>query len=394
VKPVVAAYTCPLWHPSAHFAEGFGAGWSEYTVMRGARPWFDAHHQPRTPLLGERDESSPETWELYNQVAAAHGVDVLVWDTYWYDGRPALHEALDDGFLRAANRDVLDFAVMWTNHPWSRGEPLAAAEGTLESDSVEECRRSLSFLVARYLHEPNYWHIDGKPVVVIWDSERLWRGLGAEQAAELLTDLRSLAQQLGHSGLHLHANCTAALARAGWRLEAIIGELGGLEALGFDSYGIYNPLVPLGFARPAEEELPEYDTLVAQASAELWPTLDTASRLPFFPGVSPGYDESPRTIPDVTPWWEGAPRARAANRTEQPDRRNWPGTGLIVVGETPEAFEVHVRDALTFLRERPETPPVVTIGCWNEFTEGQYLLPDTRFGYGMLQALARARSGV
>jgi hypothetical protein len=261
--------------------------------MRGARPWFAGHHQPRTPLLGERDESAAGTWELYNQLAAGHGVDVLIWDTYWYDGRPALHEALDDGFLQASNRGLLDFAVMWTNHPWSRSGLLPAGEGSLESDSIEDCRRSLSFLVTRYLHEPNYWRIDGKPVVVVWDTERLWRGLGAAHAEELLDDLRSLAVKLGHSGLHLHANCTAPLARAGWRLDAIGGELGRLEALGFDSYGIYNPLVPLGFARPVEEELPEYDTLVAQASEELWPALDAASPLPFFPGVSPGYDESP-----------------------------------------------------------------------------------------------------
>ena len=129
MKPVVAAYTCPLWHPSAHFAEGFGAGWSEYTVMRGARPWFGGHHQPRTPLLGERDESAAGTWELYNQLAAGHGVGVLIWDTYWYEGRPALHEALDDGFLQASNRGLLDFAVMWTNHPWSRSGLYRPARG-------------------------------------------------------------------------------------------------------------------------------------------------------------------------------------------------------------------------------------------------------------------------
>ena len=42
------------------------------------------------------------------------------------------------------------------------------------------------------------------------------------------------------------------------------------------------------------------------------------------------------------------------------------------------------------MRARPDRPPVLTIGCWNEWTEGQYLLPDTRHGHGMLKALARA----
>jgi hypothetical protein len=48
-------------------------------------------------------------------------------------------------------------------------------------------------------------------------------------------------------------------------------------------------------------------------------------------------------------------------------------------------------DALAFVGERPAAQRVVTVGCFNEWTEGQYLLPDTDFGHGMLQALARAR---
>ena len=32
----------------------------------------------------------------------------------------------------------------------------------------------------------------------------------------------------------------------------------------------------------------------------------------------------------------------------------------------------------------------MTIACWNEWSEGHSLLPDNRFGYGMLDALAEA----
>ena len=66
----------------------------------------------------------------------------------------------------------------------------------------------------------------------------------------------------------------------------------------------------------------------------------------------------------------------------------WPGT-VIVVNETPSAFEALVQAALAYLNQRPQIRPVLTIGCWNEWTEGHYLLPDTRLGYGMARALAR-----
>jgi Glycosyltransferase WbsX len=45
---------------------------------------------------------------------------------------------------------------------------------------------------------------------------------------------------------------------------------------------------------------------------------------------------------------------------------------------------------MTYLNQRPTLSPVLTIGYWNEWTEGHYLLPDTRHGYGMLRALERA----
>jgi hypothetical protein len=61
----------------------------------------------------------------------------------------------------------------------------------------------------------------------------------------------------------------------------------------------------------------------------------------------------------------------------------------VAVDETPAAFEELVRAAVAYLRGRPDVPPVLTIGCWNEWTEGHYLLPDTRLGYGMPRALAR-----
>jgi hypothetical protein len=72
-----------------------------------------------------------------------------------------------------------------------------------------------------------------------------------------------------------------------------------------------------------------------------------------------------------------------------PSRQKWPGTP-IVVNDTPAAFEALARAALGYLNQRPDIPPIVTIGCWNEWTEGHYLLPDTRYGFGMARALGRA----
>jgi hypothetical protein len=343
--------------------------------MRGGRPWFPEHHQPRQPLLGELDERRPETWDRYNALAAEHGIDVFIWDWYWYDGEPAMHEALEEGFLRARNRGIVKFALMWTNHPWLTLFPTVHVDGTRSfahardaPSRPEDVWRSLSYLIARYLHHPDYWQIDGKPVLVIWDSRRLVEAFGVEGTRRLLDDLRAFAAKLGHAGIHFHLDCTQPVADGG-------GGLGDIAALGFDSYGLYNPIVLAGLRRPKEDELPEYGVVAADVVRSLWTEVDALAELPCFPSVSPG--------------WDAAPRHNALPRTSAGDRGTWPGA-LVVVNETPGAFEALVRAAFAYLNARPETRPILTIGCWNEWTEGQYILPDTRLGYGMLEALAQA----
>jgi hypothetical protein len=321
-------------------------------------------------MLGELDEREPTTWERYNALAADHGIDVFIWDWYWYDNAPALHEALDDGFLRASNCRRLKFAVMWTNHPWPIWYPTVHSDGTHSRphacdppQSEHEVWQSLSYMIARYFHLPNYWQIDGRPVLVVWEAQRLRDQFGVEGTRALLYDLRAFARRLGHAGIQFHAS------------QGSRPAFEDLAAMGFDSYGDYNPIVIAGNERPAQEALPEYEVVAADVVRKLWPEADRRSPLPYLPCISPGWDSSPRSMEPP--------------RTTGEDRSTWPAS-TIVVNETPAAFEALARAGMAYLNAHPDVPQVLTIGCWNEWTEGHYLLPDTRLGYGMLKALARA----
>lgn len=367
----VACYTFPNFHRSALNDRIYGPGWTEYVLMRGARPWFPGHHQPRQPLLGQLDEREPSTWERYVDLAADHGVDVFIWDYYWYDGRPELHEALDEGFLGARNSDRLKFAVMWTNHDWAMVYPTMASNGISlhpvthgAPEAALEVRQSLSYLIARYFHLPNYWTIDGTPVLVVWDAGRLMRTLGAEGTRDLLEELREFARRLGHQGIHFHASHGSRDVYAA------------LDELGFDSYGQYNPIHVAARDRPSEEELPTYQAAARDVIDRVWVETAALSSLPFWPGVSPGWDNTPRFVEPPRP-------------AAKPDRKVWPAV-TVVVGETPTEFGRLVRASFAYLRDRPHVPRVLTVGSWNEWTEGHYLLPDTRFGLGMLKALGEA----
>ena len=366
----VAAYVFPNYHASALHNKIYAPGWTEYNLIRSARPWFEGHQQPRTPLLGELDESLPSTWEVYNKLCKQSGIDVLLWDWYWYDGKPCLHEALEEGFLEAKNTNDVKFACMWTNHPWYILYPTKQTNGQnayppsfdAPDFSYEEAFRSLSYIVTRYFNQSNYWKIDGKPVICIWDARRLEQRLGLAGVQRLFTELREFARKQGHAGIHFHITGFSSA---------------NMKATGYNTVGSYNPLDWIaGRFQPNEIELPDYGIAAADVAYKLWPEHHRDFDIPYVPAIGAGWDSTPRYVkPSVRP--------------SKGDRKAWPGC-TIFVNESPAAFKAFVQSSFAYLNQHPEVPRFVTIACFNEWSEGHYLLPDNRFGYGMLNALGEA----
>ncbi len=61
----------------------------------------------------------------------------------------------------------------------------------------------------------------------------------------------------------------------------------------------------------------------------------------------------------------------------------------IVTGVTAERFEQLLRDAAQAVRDDPKAPPAVLINAWNEWTEGQFLLPEEHYGTAHLEAVRK-----
>src|SRR5690606_24554411 len=114
----VACYYFPNYHPDPRNEAAHGPGWTEWELVRRAEPRFLGHRQPRTPAWGEEDESDPEVMAKKIDAAADHGIDVFLFDWYYYDDGPFLERGLEQGFFNAPNRDRLKFALMWANHNW------------------------------------------------------------------------------------------------------------------------------------------------------------------------------------------------------------------------------------------------------------------------------------
>lgn len=359
----IAAYVWPAYtgdepRTRIFWPEGMG----EWQTVKAADAKYPGHTWPRKPLWGYVNEADPYVMEMEIAAAADHGVNVFIYDWYWYDRRPFLENCLNDGFLKAKNKDRMKFYLMWANHDatnlWDR-RIAGKSSAVIWQGSVDfpEFQRLARRTITQYFCQPNYYCIDGKPVFMIYDVPNLVKGLGGVDAARQALDwFREEAVRCGLPGLHLQFTM--------WNEKTmnITGVDGGKDVcakefsskLGFDSATHYQFVHFTDTDRSYPEILPDVATE--------WKRLEREFDFPYFPHVSVGWDNNPRfrhPIPNV------------------------------MKDTTPQNIEKALRMAKAYADSHPEQPPLITVNSWNEWTETSYLQPDDVNGYGYLEAIRR-----
>ena len=206
-----------------------------------------------------------------------------------------------------------------------------------------------------YFKHPQYYKIDGKPVFMVYDLPNLINGLGGvEQTADALNWFRKQVRKAGFPDLELQF--------AMWSINL---NYSGLDAsksenpqddfirkLGFDSSTHYQ------FVHFADVNR-DYADIMKDVEAE-WARIDEAYSFKYYPHVSIGWDNSPRTVHSA-----------------------------VMKNNTPEAFAEALRKAKAHADKHPEQAPLITINSWNEWTETSYLQPCNIYGYGYLEAVKK-----
>ena len=106
-----------------------------------------------------------------------------------------------------------------------------------------------------------------------------------------------------------------------------------------------------------------------------WKQAEKTFVVPYYPNVTMGWDPSPR-----------------ANQADPFVNRGYPFMATIS-GNTPERFKAALEATKQRLLTRPANQRVLTINCWNEWTEGSYLEPDTLSKSKYLEAVRAVSSG-
>ena len=165
-KPIeVIAVYYPHWHVYPKGNEWFHPGWTEWEYVKDAPPRFPGHRQPLVPLCGYLDGANPADVAKEIGLAADAGIDVFLYDYYWYDGKVTQEEAIEKGFLGAENRARMKFAIMWCYHERDRAWRPKIDEKRERLMSLAHTKDEFLGLVrhctANYFPRPEYWRKDG-----------------------------------------------------------------------------------------------------------------------------------------------------------------------------------------------------------------------------------------
>ena len=365
----IAAYVWPAYtgddlRTRIFWNEGIGEWQSVKNAKENSihykQEWYESWKN-RKPLWGYVNEANPDVMEMQINCATKHGVNVFIYDWYWYDNRPFLENCLNDGLLKAGNNDKMKFYLMWANHDaphiWSTEhcDDIGWNEKIWDGFVGREVFDNLvSRWIDKYFSHPSYYKIDGKPVFMIYDIGNFIKGLGSVDAARSALDyFRASVKAAGFPDLHLQIVLYDISAQNYSGVDGVrVDVLALYDALHVDSASHYQWVA---FTEPRD-----YTEMIASAADEYEKVAN--SGITYFPHVSVGWDANPR---------------RKKYRAD------------VAFNDTPKNFERALRTAKEYVDTHDLPAPLITVNSWNEWTETSYLEPDLLNGYGYLEAIKR-----
>jgi hypothetical protein len=229
--------------------------------------------------------------------------------------------------------------------------------------SPETFDKICDHLIKDYFSHPSYWRIDGKPYLSFYDLTKLLANFGSVEATRAgLDNFRAKARAAGLPGLHLNAVVWGQPILPGEKVPADSAKL--VRDLGFDSVTSYVWIHHVQL--PAQQT--DYNQ-VRDGYFSYWDKAEKMFNVPFYPNVSMGWDPSPR-----------------CDQRDTLDASGYPFTNTIG-NNTPENFETALEMTKKRLLTAPNGPRILNINCWNEWTEGSYLEPDTVNGMRFLESV-------
>jgi len=336
------AFYLPQFHPIPENDKWWGEGFTEWTNVKRAVPQFIGHYQPHIPgQLGYYDLRSSEVQHRQVELAKLYGIGGFCFHFYWFGGKRLLEGPVKQ-YINNRSLD-LPFCLCWANENWSRRWDGLEKEILIAQDHSK--LDDLAFIehVSRYLRDPRYIRIQGKPLLIVY-------------RPSLLPSAKKTARRWRN-----------------WCRDNDIGEIYLAYTQSFESlhprkYGFDGAIEfpPNNSAPPVITDFVKLKDSDFTGIVYDWGVFLERSRnyqksdYPFFRGVCPGWDNTARRMNKATVFW----------------------------GSTPVKYGKWLENAVTDTIQNfaDSSERLVFVNAWNEWAEGAHLEPDKKYGYAYLQS--------
>lgn len=304
-------------------------------------PWAPIKAFPeREPVLGWYDEGTDDVMRQQLDWMQLYGVDFIVFDWYYVEGRKVVLEHALASYMRAPNRSKTKFSILWANHS---GMPK----------NLQDWQAMVWYWVKYYFPRPEFMRMNGRPMVFIFSADSLMKqaeSFGAT-SKQLLDDAQKIARGAGFEGINFIAGTGAYLSM----IDTYAKDAG---YAGFSAYNYHHgPLSPYDGPSRSYEELD-------RGYRAHWARFAERGKLPLIVPMTSGWDKRP---------WGGS---------KDPEHDN--------SRSSSEEFFNHLNAAKRFMDENTLlTQRMGVICCWNEFGEGSYVEPTKSNGFEYLERVRK-----
>lgn len=347
----VLALHLPQYHEVEENNVWWGAGFTEWTNVRGAVPLFAGHQQPQVPLGGsyyDLSDASSLVWQA--RLAREYEVGGFIFFHYWSSGRLLLEKPVE---LWLATPDAdLPYSLCWANHPWTRSWDGKEHDILMPQTygGREDWDAHLDYLLPHFL-DPRYIRVDGQPMLVLYDAGSI------PGVDEMLAHWNDRLLDQGIPGLYVVEYISTKNPRPAAAASSAVYEDEPLYTLRFG-------LSPLGKARRLFAK--RTGRIDFQQYRDVWRRMMRKKR------TYGGRD----IIQGAFVAWDNSPRRGSRGP-------------MIVRGANPVEFGRFFGSLMRGGRS-DASDQFVIVNAWNEWGEGATLEPSEEFGYGYLEQIREA----
>lgn len=167
----IIAFYLPQFHNIPENDKWWGDGFTEWTNVKKAKPLFEGHEQPKIPLNNNYYNLLDDDVKIWQaNLAKKYGIYGFCYYHYWFNGKMLLEKPMEQ---MLANKKVdIPFCICWANEAWSR-RWVGKGDKVLIKQFYGEEKEWIEHYdyLKKFLFDERYIYVDNKPVVVIYKPE-------------------------------------------------------------------------------------------------------------------------------------------------------------------------------------------------------------------------------